>query len=554
MNGAVIDFLFKCKHLSKDQQISELSKYETKYGNIMSAYKKFERVIEHERASEDDVQKIIAAKYDILKVLNMIPGGSIHFFKYEHAKIFLEDILNSTDEKAIELVLELLVTLQDDHFSIEVCTMIINSVLKLMKHENTSIIEINTKLLGKLCVVHASFCLPVIMKAINALGEMDVNSSSGMDSTTVTLRYIHMFHHMFMTTSDTSVCEELFSICLEHKCIDFIVGLIRSNDILIQMVALEYASIFSTSVPALEYFMGKGHFQWLIDCAMACASPSSCMETARDVDPMISTSCFNEASDILFTVRKDSLLADYFIQMFTNDMFTDMKKCVRGFMESNEEGERAAGLAGLAALCGLGTDYLHSMIASPVVEDWYALLNSGPEAQSAMLSSISTILLSYINVPDIDYQLAKRDLYRLVVLIGRYRRNTPDTMTYLLSLGNSPVDNTHMAALDLMNAIALQGKKNPSAATIDTDTTAVLGLSYLFSHLEFYLFIINRSTEYNKAGKDAKFTLIVNITQQPQFHLLNTDIVSVINHIVDGGPYVSTHGNGETADVQTMEL
>ena len=284
-----------------------------------------------------------------------------------------------------------------------------------------------------------------------------------------------------------------------------------------------------------------------------------------EVDPMISCSCLNEVSDILFTVRKNSLLVDSFLCLFTKNMFVDLQGCVTVFMESSEEGERAAGLAMLTALCSLGAGYMHIILTSSVLDEWYGLLNSGPEPQSAHLTSIATILTSYLNVPDVEYQSAKSDLFQLVSFIGRFRRNTPDTMSYLISLGNSPVDNTHMAAIRLMSAIALQGQKintntnnnttnGHSNTTTSTNTSTSLGLNYLFSHLEFYLYIINRGTEYNKTGKDAKYELIMNISKQEQYQLLNNDIISVINHIITGGPYISPHGNGETADVQTMEL
>jgi hypothetical protein len=231
------------------------------------------------------------------------------------------------------------------------------------------------------------------------------------------------------------------------------------------------------------------------------------------------------------------------------------------------DADRAIGLSALASFAASSETALTVVMSDEeLVGSWFAQLNTGKsEVVAAVLLSMVQILegsnylrkasLSSSSAGAAETKAATEDgpspmvidegesptlpalKKKLVAHLGRAKQVPP--VAFLVKTARQPIPESRMASFALMTAI---GRQQPGG----------WGLLELMGTPGFREFIVDRSTEYAKEGKDAKFELITTIANSPQFgQFFDEHTRSTVERLVAQGPYFFPT---LLAEPQVMEL
>jgi len=116
---------------------------------------------------------------------------------------------------------------------------------------------------------------------------------------------------------------------------------------------------------------------------------------------------------------------------------------------------------------------------------------------------------------------------KLFYKIGEVKRNTT-SVQYLVKLAKQPIPLGREAAMNVLRAIAAQ---QPTWGM-----EALFGAGN-YQMNEFWVYVKDRTTEYEKRGKEFKFALIEAIAQSPHRHHLSQDVNQTIDKMIQQGPF-----------------
>ncbi|KAJ1425671.1 hypothetical protein B484DRAFT_451005 [Ochromonadaceae sp. CCMP2298] len=385
--------------------------------------------------------------------------------------------------------------------------------------------------------------------------------------------------HLRFVSLLSRVCaysDEVFRRCEEVGAVADIVTLCTTDDILVQINALELLADLAKTVRGLEYLCSNAVVYWLV--ATSCGSwvgpgtesPGTGTALvpgvrAREPDPLLGA----QALRVLGTVfsRASDLRFDLLARLDPS--------CVRHFLlatarccEEGSEEMRVTGLAVLAdfAIISLATLQLvlgeGAAAEPPLLGAWMGLLNcSKSELVAAVLHSVASILYKddaqYLASAGLtvftsaaeskgpapsDVALVATLKRQLLAAVGTAKRT--DTVTLLLRLATQPIEASRCAAVNLLTAVAAQ----PSGWGLQMLFQHTNALSNAL-HANFHLYLQERCTEYCKEGKDWKFGLIVAVSKNPARCHLPAELNEKVDLMVRQGAYYMP----PRADVQMAE-
>ena len=542
------DFVLKMTHLRQELQDAELVQFENQCGDIAMVFIKLHNDIE--------------AAVNFLKVIRNSPTGPKRVVKSS----FFEDVFlichQSQNEDLQQIFLDLLTKVKIGLIGQSKVELLINPFTKWVSSSNVLTAEYASKVMNQLCMEYPDIAIPAIVGYIH-----NVNHES-----TLTLRYAaiigKLLNPVSTTANNTTVLSgantttirlpvgseedatyhnSLFDACLRHGAIEFMLSLnVKSTDLLVQLVGIELLSQFGGLSAGLEYVISNDVLAWLM---------SQALSTMDGSDNMLASACLLEIGNLIFTslaARTSSVLVEHMAN--NTQQMQDLINCINYVLDNEagkDEGERTSALSTLTAVCSLSVHSLHLVLChQTLVETWYSLINKGPDSQAALIHSITTVLLyhKHVRANGANSNIAsassgvlvhgEHDMFKLVDMIGKARSGATTTMPFIIKLASQPIDNLHIAASRLFEALCLQDDG--------------WGVNYCFSSYEFFSYLNNRALEHGKEQMDAKYSVILALSKNIRYRMLNPDHVKVLDLYLEKGAYYAAH-QAELAEPATME-
>lgn len=351
------------------------------------------------------------------------------------------------------------------------------------------------------------------------------------------------------TSASAFVSSQLFALLYE---------LCRSDDLLTAINAIEYLSDI-TKGPGCKVILavlshpvsGTSDSSTLLPTPISWLT-SLCQEEGNpNFDPFLR----DTAMRTLVLIFNNAVRSNYgFIDMD----FTLLIQVATQILE-DRFGSIESRLAGLGVISDLAqvSSFWFQRVLFPVhdpalrsLSAWLSLLHTGKsELVAAGLFALAHTLLR----PDQEYANASVGSHptsespcipsvadmselkkRLINTIGIARNNT--TIKFLIQTARQPVSPLRIAAMDVLHAIVMQSwgltlliPETAMGASTSSSSTILLS--------EFLQYLVDRTTEMDKEGKDAKFEIIKAVKHSPRFQLLSMDTQGVIDRMIAQGAY-----------------
>jgi hypothetical protein len=363
-------------------------------------------------------------------------------------------------------------------------------------------------------------------------------NSSGVPDSVMSTRYCGVMARILGTKNR----DDLFEASLAHGAVKQILGLCEnSKDPLLQMNALELIEEFGGTSAGFNYLQDNGTLLWLLKIAQP---------DYEGDDSMLGPLALTSLSAVLNRALSSSVL--------TREMFRSQRsdsRVIAMFMEVMVENIQSssanAKMAGFSAIVEFSTsspeafhaicenksaiETIMDMVRSPKVEVKVAAFHGLAQmvgfkfdtAAGAQMDSVAGAGAG-AGAGDTVFQLgngtAQNESMSAVLFheIGRLASNR-DTLAFLLGVLQQPFSEIRFAVMLLINAVA----------------SFNYGLQLLFhstSAAAFHEFL-ERPSEHDKQGKEAKYGIILSIANNPNFGLLSEDKQKLILAAKARGPF-----------------
>ncbi len=562
--SAVQKFVLRARHGREEYVDAELEAFETTVGDCTAAFQQLHGIYAGKSNAGGEVGEVPSQQENrsedlsnFLKAIRDAPMGPRHFVQ----SISFPVVFTAVGDLSPELLLPLLqvVALAPlPALTQEVCAVVIPRATAWVALEDAAVAESAAGVLERACVMEPEVALPALMQAAQAA---DASGDS-----TVRLRYASVLGALLASTfaleqaaasrSDvaqfTSVSDLMFSWCVREGAVSLLLSMsVESTDLLLQLLGVELLSNFAGGALALRYFFEQRYFAWLATQA------SGPRRQDPSVDPFVAAACLAEVAK-LFEKARQAGTAQVLVSLLNADQenMEEILRCCVYTMDSeshSDETARVAALATCTAVSSLSPHWLRRLSTHKgLLEDWLGLINGGPDTQAALLVSMSSVLRAHLHpspsagiaevVVNVEVDagtdaLLSRDLARLVEGLGARRPGNLSTVAYLVKVGSQPVTHLAVAALGLLEALALQ----PSGWGVNT----------LFACSKLYPFLLDRSTTICKATMEAKHNVLQAISRSSRYSLLATEVVTALDRELERGPFAPPH-RAELADLQTI--
>lgn len=439
-------------------------------------------------------------------------------------------------------------------YSDEVASSMVVFGLQWVKFEDLAISERSSELL--LAITRSFAASPTRMSEL--MGEIFDKAQAIRDDTTLLLRYLAIGATL---SKDNQTAAHAF---VESQLLTLLYELCRSKDILAAVNAIEFLADVAKGPGARAILAAM--CEEVVPTTGDSSSPklpapmtwlsSLCPEESNpSFDPFLRDVAMRTLTE-LFAHAVESNFG--FVDMDFDMLISTASACLAD--RGADAQTRLAGLAVISDLALVSSVWLRRVLfpdRDPSLETasaWFTLLHSGkPELASAGLFALAHVIAR----PDNLYVAAAQDSEhkshregvipddravtemkkRLALAIGSTRSMT--TIKYLLQVAKQPVSPLRIAAMEVMKALIQQqswGLGSVLCPGLGTSGSPVTTSSLAQS--EFLQYLLDRTTEYDKEGKDAKFQLIVGVRDNTAvFPLLSEDTQIAINRAISQGAY-----------------
>lgn len=220
-----------------------------------------------------------------------------------------------------------------------------------------------------------------------------------------------------------SKSDELFEACVSTHALNIIWSLCQSSDdLLSQIVALEYVRNYALTKTGFQYLFSSHMFQWLIsivnesiDHDESSSSASTTLPGRRatptatvTADPMIVSSCLREISAIFHHAATNQLLdAPVWENMVESDSIFKFLRATLGYLDGHTDELRLTGLSAIADFASSSPQALATILQhTEVISAWCQLLNSSKvEMQGAALHSMAQVFAVKYHLDTSSYAL-----------------------------------------------------------------------------------------------------------------------------------------------------
>lgn len=316
-----------------------------------------------------------------------------------------------------------------------------------------------------------------------------------------------------------------FSASLACGAVDACTSLAYSNDILIQMIALDELLIwFANTTSGFQYLFSSGMIEWIVTTAYGNDTDSPNM--------MLSSQALRLLGGIFKLASKSTI---------NNDYITNNSLLIKQFLhaavihvEVTDDINRLAGIGALADFACSSLKAFSIVIADEqLVDAWISLLNAKVEIQSFVLHSIATVLNTTHQLlhQQQQQQQGNEDLAgiksamkseKMSLLSAISKAKHVDYIVYLMKSAKQPMSDLRSGAYDVIRCIACES----------------WGAEILIRSSGFEEFIFNRDTEFSKEGKDLKFAIIEGLHRNDAF--LPQKWRDSIHAFIQQGPYYTS--------------
>lgn len=217
-------------------------------------------------------------------------------------------------------------------------------------------------------------------------------SSRHQDDSTIHMRYVSVISRVLGSGN------EQFEICRSLGAADMITGLCRSNDdILVQILALNFISSFANSESGFEFLINSGFMRWMITCV--CGSEAEGIAP----DPLLGSESLRVLGEILvkasLTTSQEgghSMFEKYLAGPGSDyRLIKDFLRAVLVNIDASDEARRLSGVRALFDFAASSAVALELVVRDEMIlQTWISLLNGKPDLQAATLHSIANVIAS----------------------------------------------------------------------------------------------------------------------------------------------------------------
>lgn len=386
--------------------------------------------------------------------------------------------------------------------------------IKLIASEDLSVAQNSVEILDNL----------IPYAPLDILTQFKSTLSSTRSNATVLLRYLSFVSKLSKKN------EDLFELLQKLDLISEIIQLIHTDDLLVQINALDLLNDLSGSSYGLTYLCQSGTIEYLVK--------------SLDSNPLLESEILRVLSTI-FT--QASLHSFSFIHQMSSpviDIF--LTTLLRHLEESFEESIKIAALSVLVHFFTISFSSLQIFIEwkrGSLLESFFSYLNSNkPELISAVLVGLASIFdqkeeqycvndqpLSVVTIAQ-EKEAKIQQIITWKQLLYQKIGDTKRTLTshFLVKSMKQPFDSLRHASMDLLRALIAQDSPWALPKLFSFDPTGE-------SELWFYL--KERLTEHDKIGKEFKFSILQALHRSAGKSLLPEHIKSTLDIMVAQGPF-----------------
>lgn len=306
--------------------------------------------------------------------------------------------------------------------------------------------------------------------------------------------------------------EKIFDICL------------KKDDILVQMVVIEYIVLFANIAPGRAYLLSSGMIRWMVEVSRDESSPLA-SQALHGVAYILREVCRNESdwrnSAEIMTVVDKLFMAS------------------RELLDSRNVASRMAGIQVLSTFASSSLAALELIVSPPalprntvpLIQEWVSAYSSGNvEIQGCVWQSLADVLASFSasfrsGELSQDSENLLKKFYESIGDLTLYRAEE-------LAAGSSTV------------AIALRAAKQPvvevrypAVKFLQIVASYPWGILALFQTKGFLDYITDVITEFSSQGREHKFALVKEILDNPSSGLLSDEIMSKLVSLKKKGPH-----------------
>lgn len=359
-----------------------------------------------------------------------------------------------------------------------------------------------------------------LKEAIRSVLAEKLKASNLHGDCTTELRYATVMSKI-MAKSDAH-----FNACLECGVVAAVLALCQTDDILMQVCALDLIKDVARTVEGLKYLYSQGVVDWLL------AMLGEGQANAPAVDPILSAGALTVLSDVLTMTMECSAQmlqdANFPPSRLDTSLLARILHAITHKLETIDDSGRLSGLNAIANFACTSPDSMQLIVDdADTIEKWLGLLNTAKmEIKAACLHSVARVVECDAASSSSVFSSASKDAkLKLLESLGRIKGQP--VVTFLVQIARQPIDEMRHAAMHILRAIATAGG---------------WGLELLYMNRSsassgFRSFLENRATEHSKEGRDSKFSLIQSIASNPSFGLLQEDVRNAIQTLIVQGAY-----------------
>ena len=338
---------------------------------------------------------------------------------------------------------------------------------------------------------------------------------NALDSEKAT-RYISLYAKLL------GINEVLFDNCRRFKLIEPIMNLIHSDDILSKLVCYEnMLPEFGKTANGTRYLVESGILQGILQIVNEYGSPTYDAllgeQALRTLCRIITSACK--------TIDFTAILGD---NLNESVLLRDLLIAIKNMLHAETASDKVAGWSALCDLACLSPHIVKRISDDALLlEVMLALMDSTPQVQGVFLNGVAMIFEKHTAIEyDMvtDQAFAQKVLKDFFIKIGTIKGSV-STLAFLYEQLRKPVSETRHGSYRLMTTFV---NFNPTFAIVS-----------LFQLPGFYDYLIERSTEFSKEGKEWKYGLIAAIYGKATSAGigLGDKIFASLKKIIDQGPF-----------------
>lgn len=541
----ILDFRHHlCQYLSKKMADSEiLDKIITKYRLAVDDY-----------GRESALNELISlSQANLCSLLLERPSDKVSevMKAFQDNKSFVSDIVAST---SLPLLIEAFKKRKNDTVNLHFMTlllfsqtklrssctidedvrrMVVNFASELICSDSVGLSDTAGKVVERMVLDNEQDAGPLLHEFVTTCSNLA--SEAGVSSSIMKMRYCSIMSRILGTR------DELFRASLQHGAVLEILDLCKSkSDPLLQMNAFELLTEFAATTAGYNYMVENGIMSWLLDVSRPDDSGSMDFMLIGPAAVDCLAAIFNKATacgvlshDSFNNEKSDGRLLTLFVQTMTANLHADQEQArIAGFNALVLFGCSSPATAQLLCSTEEVVDALVGMLRSSKAEVKVAALRglgelvaydggkSGGGAPSDTVFTPTTAATSSAAGTEIDMEVTSAQLFSK---IARVSSTGQDTLGYLLQLLHQPFSDTRVAALALLGAAAKWKWSIP-----------------LFFHsvkAASFRDFLERHTEHDKGGKEAKFGIVWAICSNPGYPMLSEENKKFLSIAKARGPF-----------------